>query len=65
MHAIFLRHEGFLGALGALLSNENLENDDLILEDSKGSLSNENLKNDDLILEYSKESVSNENTVSI
>ncbi|PKU73287.1 Pantothenate kinase 2 [Dendrobium catenatum] len=42
MHAIFLRHEGFLGALGALLSNLNLKNDDMIFEDSKESVSKKN-----------------------
>ncbi|XP_010932471.1 pantothenate kinase 1 [Elaeis guineensis] len=35
MQAIFLRHEGFLGALGALMSYENLDVDDLTLEDTK------------------------------
>ncbi|XP_038976660.1 pantothenate kinase 1-like [Phoenix dactylifera] len=35
MQAIFLRHEGFLGALGALMSYENLDVDDLTLEDVK------------------------------
>lgn len=35
MQAVFFRHEGFLGALGALMGNENLQNDDLIHEDSK------------------------------
>lgn len=34
MQAIFLRHEGFLGALGALTSYENLDADDLTLEDT-------------------------------
>lgn len=37
MQAVFLRHEGFLGALGALIGNQILQNDDLTLEDSKGS----------------------------
>ncbi|PKA61554.1 Pantothenate kinase 2 [Apostasia shenzhenica] len=35
MQALFLRHEGFLGALGALMSNGNLDNDDLTLGDSE------------------------------
>lgn len=35
MQAIFLRHEGFLGALGALMSYENLDVDDLTLEDTE------------------------------
>ncbi|KAF8410669.1 hypothetical protein HHK36_003201 [Tetracentron sinense] len=30
IEAVFLRHEGFLGGLGALLSNENIDVDDLI-----------------------------------
>lgn len=35
MQAIFLRHEGFLGALGALVSYGNLDVDELIIEDTK------------------------------
>lgn len=35
MQAIFLRHEGFLGALGAFMSYEGLNVDDSLLNDSK------------------------------
>lgn len=35
MQALFLRHEGFLGALGAFLSYESLSITDLLLNDSK------------------------------
>nr|CAD1827160.1 unnamed protein product [Ananas comosus var. bracteatus] len=35
MQALFLRHEGFLGSLGALTSYGNIDTDSLTLEDSK------------------------------
>ncbi|XP_020577214.1 pantothenate kinase 1-like [Phalaenopsis equestris] len=60
MHAIFLRHEGFLGALGALLNYENLKSDDLILEDSKESqFHDDSFKADDdkLTTELSEDSL--------
>ncbi|KAI0494509.1 hypothetical protein KFK09_024647 [Dendrobium nobile] len=60
MHAIFLRHEGFLGALGALLSNLNLKNDDMIFEDSKESEFNNDSSyadDDKLTTELSEDSV--------
>jgi len=39
MQAVFLRHEGFLGALGAFMSYESPNVDDLILSDSKEQVS--------------------------
>lgn len=39
MQAVFLRHEGFLGALGAFLGYENLDVDDKILIGSKEQVS--------------------------
>lgn len=41
MQAIFLRHEGFLGALGAFMSYESLNVDNLLLNDSKEQVSTE------------------------
>lgn len=38
MQAVFLRHEGFLGALGAFMSYRGLDVDDLVLEDLKEQL---------------------------
>ncbi|KAK8951675.1 Pantothenate kinase 2 [Platanthera zijinensis] len=46
MQAVFFRHEGFLGALGALMGNENLRNDDSVCEDSKESEFNNDSSHD-------------------
>lgn len=39
MQALFLRHEGFLGALGAFMDYENIDTYDLPLEDTKEKVS--------------------------
>jgi type II pantothenate kinase len=39
MQAVFLRHEGYLGALGALMSYRDPNGENLILEESKEKVS--------------------------
>jgi hypothetical protein len=39
MQAVFLRHEGYLGALGALMSYGDLSGENLTLEESKEKVS--------------------------
>jgi hypothetical protein len=39
MQAVFLRHEGYLGALGALMSYGDLSGENFTLEESKENVS--------------------------
>jgi len=39
MQAVFLRHEGYLGALGALMSYGDLSGENLTVEESKEKVS--------------------------